>query len=86
MKYNQIFEIRIRYKNTTPTFIYTMNDTDMTWDKAKEVANRILTDKFEDKSNIENVHIICYDLVPAKVVEFPPDMNNNCLIIKYIKV
>jgi hypothetical protein len=82
MKHNQIFEVRIHYKNTTPTFVYTMNDTEMTWERAKGLMTRLSESK--DKDNIENVHLICYDLIPNKVLEFKPDLSDST--VKYVRV
>jgi hypothetical protein len=82
MKHNQIFEVRIHYKNTTPTFVYTMNDTNMTWEIAKSIMTRLIDSN--DKKQIDNVHIICYDLVPCKVMEYSPDLINST--VKYLKV
>ena len=82
MKHNQIFEVRIHYKNTTPTFVYTMNDTEMTWERAEGLMTRLSESK--DKDNIENVHLICYDLIPNKVLEFNPDLSDST--VKYVRV
>lgn len=61
MKYNTLYEFRIFFKTTTPAYVYTFNDYDVSYEFAKDILNKKL-EYFGDR--VLDWHLIQYELVP----------------------